>query len=187
MNTKNSMIGYALEIDIKKCFDKISYAWLINFVPMNSKILDEWLKCGYMERDSDTFLPTEEGTPQSSFISPILCNITLNGLEDCVKRIMTKLIGKKLDLTSVGIPVPHTLKEEETLGCVLVRYADDMVFLCRTINSAYAAKFIIDKFLTRRSVVIKEEKTRITDLLSPNYNKLPMIFLGAAFNRLKNN
>jgi RNA-directed DNA polymerase len=44
----------------------------------------KWLKAGYME---DTILyPTEEGTPQGGIISPVLANLTLDGLETVALR-----------------------------------------------------------------------------------------------------
>ena len=53
---------WALEGDIKSCFDKISHAWLLTHIPMEKEILRKWLKAGYMEKT--VLHATEEGTPQ---------------------------------------------------------------------------------------------------------------------------
>ena len=63
----------------KSCFDKISHDWLLANIPMDKTILRKWLKAGFMEED--VFHPTEEGTPQGGIISPVLANMTLDGLE----------------------------------------------------------------------------------------------------------
>src|SRR6266568_4395074 len=70
---------WILEGDIKSCFDKISHEWLLAHIPMEKAMLKKWLKAGYLERQ--VLHPTEEGTPQGGIISPVLANMTLDGLE----------------------------------------------------------------------------------------------------------
>jgi RNA-directed DNA polymerase len=67
------------EGDIKACFDGISHEWLLTSIPMEKAILWKWLKSGYMEKN--VLYPTEAGTPQGGSISPVLANMTLDGLE----------------------------------------------------------------------------------------------------------
>jgi len=43
---------WALEGDIKSCFDKISHEWLLAHIPMEKDILRKWLKAGYMEKNA---------------------------------------------------------------------------------------------------------------------------------------
>ena len=45
----------------------ISHRWLLTHVPMDSVILEKWLRCGFLE-NSKRFA-TEEGTPQGVIIS----------------------------------------------------------------------------------------------------------------------
>src|SRR6266478_8715460 len=70
---------WILEGDIKGCFDRISHDWLLTHIPMEKAILRKWLKSGYV--DGNRLYPTEEGTPQGGIISPVLANMTLDGLE----------------------------------------------------------------------------------------------------------
>lgn len=98
---------WALEGDIKACFDKISHDWLQKNVMIDKSILQQWLKAGYIEKD--VFYNTEEGTPQGGLISPTLANIVLDGLEKAIQNVAKK--GEKVNF---------------------VRYADD--FIC-TANS----------------------------------------------------
>jgi len=71
--------------DIKACFDKISHEWLLSNIPMEKSILRKWLKAGYIEKH--VLHPTEEGTPQGGICSPVLANLTLDGLERRLSEI----------------------------------------------------------------------------------------------------
>ena len=53
---------WILEGDIKSCFDKISHNWLLDNVLLDKRILKQWLRAGYIEKQ--TLFPTSEGTPQ---------------------------------------------------------------------------------------------------------------------------
>ena len=70
---------WILEGDIKGCFDNISHEWMMRNIPMDKRILQKWLKAGFIDRK--TFHETEAGTPQGGIISPVLANMTLDGLE----------------------------------------------------------------------------------------------------------
>ncbi len=59
---------WVFEADIKGCFDYINQDWLIENVPMNKKKLEQWLKCGYLEKQM--YNPTNEGTPQGGIMTP---------------------------------------------------------------------------------------------------------------------
>lgn len=48
-------------------------------------MLHKWLKAGYI--DKHVFHQTEEGTPQGGPISPVLANLTLDGLEDKLRTL----------------------------------------------------------------------------------------------------
>ncbi|MBN3036502.1 MAG: group II intron reverse transcriptase/maturase, partial [Bacteroidales bacterium] len=70
---------WVLEGDIKGCFDNISHQWLIENIPMDIKILQQWLSAGFHE--NKRLFPTTQETPQGGVISPVLANMTLDGLE----------------------------------------------------------------------------------------------------------
>jgi len=71
---------WIMEGDIKGCFDNISHQWLLQNIPMDKKVLQQWLKAGFMENLK--LFPTVDGTPQGGIISPTLANMTLDGLEN---------------------------------------------------------------------------------------------------------
>jgi RNA-directed DNA polymerase len=75
---------WVLDADIAKCFDKIDHNFLIeNTVICDKTMLIQWLKCSIT--DKGVYTDTIKGTPQDGIISPMLCNIALNGLEAAVK------------------------------------------------------------------------------------------------------
>lgn len=74
---------WVLEGDIKGFFDNISHEWVLKNIPMNKRILKEFLKAGFMH--ADTLYTTDEGTPQGGIISPVIANMVLDGLEFIVK------------------------------------------------------------------------------------------------------
>jgi RNA-directed DNA polymerase len=141
------------EADIEACFDRISHPWLIANIPMDKAILRKWLAAGYME---DSVLhPTEEGTPQGGIISPVLANLTLDGLE----RVAREALPRR-SLVNV------------------VRYADDFVVTART-EEQLRQKVIpaIEAFLAERGLRLSPEKSKITrietgfDFLGANVRK----------------
>ena len=150
---------WILEGDIKACFDRIGHNWLLSHVPMDKEILRKWLKAGYMQ--SHVFHTTEEGTPQGGIISPVLANLTLDGME--------RLLSEKFSQGS-----SHAARSKVNL----VRYADDFVITGSTKELLETqVKPTIEQFLLARGLELSEEKTSIThidqgfDFLGQNVRK----------------
>jgi len=163
MSRKNSP-QWVLEGDIKGCFDNISHQWLINNIPMDKSILKQFLKAGYVfERQ---LFPTEAGTPQGGIISPILSNITLDGIENI-------LIDKYHKSKTGRINRRHAAKYKVNF----VRYADDFIVTAETEEIAKEVKELIKDFLKDRGLELSDEKTLIThidngfDFLGWNFRK----------------
>jgi len=132
---------WVLEADIKACFDCISHEWLLNNIPLPQGVLRQWLKSGYME--ANTLHDTNEGTPQGGIISPILCNMTLDGLEELVIKGRNKKV-RKLNI---------------------IRYADD--FIITGASPDYLLNEIkpeVERFLGERGLMLSEEKTKLSHI-----------------------
>jgi RNA-directed DNA polymerase len=137
---------WILEGDIKACFDTISHAWLERHIPMDRTILHQWLKAGYLERH--TFHPTTAGTPQGGPISPVLANLTLDGLE----RLLTERYPK---LTRAG----------KRAKVNFVRFADDFIVTSSSKERLeHEVKPLIMAFLAKRGLELSAEKTHITHI-----------------------
>ncbi|AKB59490.1 reverse transcriptase N-terminal domain-containing protein [Methanosarcina barkeri] len=77
--SKKNSAQWILEGDIKGCFDNINHKWLLTNVPIEKSILTQFLKAGFIYKHH--LNPTKAGTPQGGIISPILANMTLDGIE----------------------------------------------------------------------------------------------------------
>ena len=155
---------WVLEGDIKGCFDNISHQWLIDNIPIDKSILKQFLKAGYVF-DRHLF-QTEAGTPQGGIISPILANITLDGIE--------KLLADKYHKSKSGkINNHHAAKYNVNFS----RYADDFIVTAKTEEIAEEVKELIKDFLADRGLELSDEKTLIThidtgfDFLGWNFRK----------------
>jgi len=70
---------YILEADISKIFDSVNHDWLIKNIPIDERILKQFLKARFIHNAH--LEETEEGFPQEGLISQTIANMVLNGLE----------------------------------------------------------------------------------------------------------
>ncbi len=147
---------WILEADIKGCFDNISHQWMLEHIPMDKRILQKWLKAGYLEKSM--LYATESGTPQGGIISPVLANLVLDGLE----TKLNKRFASKRQRQNVNI----------------IRYADDFVVTGRTKELLEKEVMpIVETHLKERGLELSLEKTKITpietgfDFLGWNFRK----------------
>ena len=153
---KPNSATWILEADITGCYDNISKQWLMDNIPIEKRILKQWLNAGYVEKG--IHFPTRKGTPQGGIISPTLANMTLDGLEQVVHKA-----------------VPRRSRVN------FVRYADDFIVTGKSKkileNQVLPA---LNKFLTERGLQLSEEKTHITHI------KKGFTFLGQTFRKRGN-
>ena len=153
---------WVLKGDIKSCYESISHEWLLRNIPMNTHVLYEFLKSGFVFGHS--LFPTEQGISLGMSISPIIANMTLDGLQKVIFDLQPKY--EQLDYANGN----------------LVRYADDIIVTARTEESAQLIKSKIQKFLALRGLKLSEKKTKIIhisdgfDFLSRNYCKRDGLF-----------
>ena len=144
---------HVADVDIRKYFDTIPHKGLMNEVGKkigDGRVLDlieAFLHQGVLD-EMKLWMP-ERGTPQGAVISPLLANVYLH-------------------------PVDVAMREA---GYRLVRYADDMVVLCRTREEAEAALVKLGELLEGRGLQLHPDKTRIAHLMEkPGFQ-----FLGYEF------
>ncbi len=136
---------WVLEGDIKACFDGISHQWLEAHIPIDKAILHKWLKAGYI--DKHIFHQTEEGTPQGGPISPVLANLTLDGLEDKLRTLH---------------PGYHQHRKAKIN---LVRFADDFIITGSSKELLEnEVKPLVEVFMRERGLELSAEKTLITHI-----------------------
>jgi len=142
--------GYTevIDADLSKYFDTIPHANLLAVVAERIsdgeilRIIKLWLKAPVKEVDKDGKQRNisggkgdSKGTPQGGVISPLLANLYLHILDRIWER--------------------HEL--EKNLGARIVRYADDIVVLCRC--GTERPMMILRQILERLELTLNETKT----------------------------
>lgn len=131
---------WVLEADIKGCFDNISHQWVLDNIPIDKSVLKQFLKAGFVF--NRTLFPTKAGTPQGGIISPILANMTLDGIEDL-------LIDKYHKHPKSG---NASLYQRAKYKISFVRYADDFIVTAKNKEIAEEVKGLIEDFLRDRGL-----------------------------------
>ena len=142
---------WILEGDIKGCFDNINHDWLQSNIPMDKRIMKQFLKSGFIYEGK--LFPTETGSPQGGAISSLYANMTLDGLE--------KVIQDKYHRNSKGNIENHYRAKTKVN---LVRYADDFIITANSRETAEELKLIVSTFLESRGLMLSEEKTTISHI-----------------------
>jgi RNA-directed DNA polymerase len=143
---------YVVDADLKGYFDTIPKDRLLDLV--RRKISDSrvlalikmYLDQGIME-ELRLWTPVT-GVPQGAVLSPVLANLYLN-------------------------PLDHQMAER---GYEMVRYADDFVILCRTLEDAQAALREVQQWVQEQGLTLHPTKTQIVDAREQSF-----AFLGYSF------
>jgi RNA-directed DNA polymerase len=132
---------WVVDADIKGYFDTIPKEKLMKKVEekiADGRVLDLlrlYLEQGVME-GLKQWTP-ERGTPQGAVMSPLLSNIYLDELD----------------------------REMAARGYQMIRYADDIVIVCRTQSEAEEALAYVREWMKRADLTLHPEKTRIVDAM----------------------
>lgn len=132
--------NWVVDADIAAFFDEIAPDVLERLVERRIcdrrllKLLRQWQRAGAL--DGGEVVPTEQGISQGSVISPLLANVVLHELD----RLWEDRCGR--------------------LG-QLVRYADDLVVLCRTERDAQEARRRVGLILSRLGLRLHPTKTHV--------------------------
>jgi group II intron reverse transcriptase/maturase len=130
---------FAVDMDLEKFFDTVSHSKLTEVLSRTIKdgrvisLIHKYLNAGVMTEGREE--PSEQGVPQGGPLSPLLGNIMLNELD----------------------------KELERRGHKFVRYADDMVILCKSKRSAERTMKNIIPFIEGKLFLkVNREKSKVT-------------------------
>ena len=131
---------HVVDADLKAYFDSIPHSPLLADVGhyiADGRVLA--LLEGFLKQDILEGLAQwtpEEGSPQGAVISPLLANLYLH-------------------------PVDVAMAEE---GLEMIRYADDLVVLCRSKAEAQRALDLLGQLVRGRGLSLHPEKTRLVDI-----------------------
>lgn len=147
--------NYAVDMDLERFFDTVNHSKLIEVLSRNIKdgrvvsLIHKYLNAGVMQEGH--FEETNEGVPQGGPLSPLLANILLNELD----------------------------RELEKRGHKFVRYADDMVILCKSYRSAGRTMESIVSYIEKRLFLkVNRDKSKVANLRN-------IKFLGYSFYQLE--
>jgi len=130
---------WVVDVDIVCYFDRIDHEILkkeLQREVADGKVLeliDAYLNQKVLE-GAKTWQP-ERGTPQGAVISPLMANVYLN-------------------------PVDHEMWQE---GHQIIRYADDLVVMCKSRREAQAALRKLEQLSQAQGLELHPEKTRLVD------------------------
>ena len=127
--------------DVKSCYDTISHKWLLQNIPMDRKVLSEFLRAGAVM--NGILFPTNNGISQGGSLSPIIGNMVLDGLQ---KFLLENLCPEGEADSSEG---------------QVVRFADDIFITAKSRSSAENIKRLVLEFLAARGLRLSEEKSKI--------------------------
>jgi len=134
---------YAVCLDLSKYFDTLCHELLMNMLRRDIKdkrlidLIKKYLKSGVME--NGIVMRTEEGSPQGGNLSPLLANIYLD----------------KFD------------KEFEGRGVKVIRYADDILLLAKSIRAAERLLGTSTEYLEKKlKLKVNTEKSRAVSVYS---------------------
>ena len=123
---------------------------------MEKRILRQWLQAGYVE--NTTLFDTDEGTPQGGIISPVLANMTLDGLE----RLLQERYKERRRYKGV---TRWESRRDQPAKVNLIRYADDFIITGRSRELLEnEVQPMVRDFLAQRGLTLSEEKTTITHI-----------------------
>jgi group II intron reverse transcriptase/maturase len=156
--------GYTevIDADLSKYFDTIPHANLMAVVAERIcdgailHLIQMWLKTPVMEvgkdgkrRNVGGGKGNRTGTPQGGVISPLLANLYLHILDR---------IWERRNL-------------QQRLGARIVRYADDIVLLCRR-NKSGEAMAVLRQILERLGLTLNEAKTNVVNAYKGGFDFL---------------
>lgn len=132
-------LKYVTDMDLSKCFDTLDHDLILKFVRKRVTdgsiigLIDNFLKSGVVTEKG--LEKTEIGSPQGGVISPLLANIYLNEFDQFMKSRNYRII----------------------------RYADDILILCKSKRSAEHALEVAGNFLEKKlKLKVNREKTHVT-------------------------
>ena len=134
---------FAVCLDLSQYFDTLCHELLMNMLREDIKdrrlieLIKRYLKSGVME--NGIVMKTEEGSPQGGNLSPLLANIYLD----------------KFD------------KEFERRGVKVIRYADDIILLAKSIRAAERLLRTSTEYLEKKlKLKVNTEKSRAVSVYS---------------------
>lgn len=138
--------SYVVCADIKSYYASIHHNWLMEHVPMDKRVLREFLNAGVIFA-GELFPPAESGISEGSSLSPYLGNFVLDGLQGQIYKCLTGT-EKPLDFSNGS----------------MIRFADDVLVSVKSQNDADKVLECMANFLDERGLRLSPEKTKVCNV-----------------------
>ena len=143
--------GWVLDADISNFFETIVHAQLREMLSQRVRdgvllrLVGKWLNAGVLEAGEHRH--SETGSPQGGVISPILANVYLHEVLDrwFEREVKPRLGGRAM----------------------MVRYADDAVFVFEREDDARRVWKVMGERLAKYGLTLHPDKTRLVDMRHP--------------------
>lgn len=133
-------LRHVVDMDLSKCFDKLDHGLILSSIRRRVtdssilKLIEMFLKGGVMI--DGNWEATELGSPQGGVVSPLIANVYLDAFDQEMKR----------------------------RGHRIVRYADDILILCRSESGARHAMQVASEILEGDlKLTVNRDKTHLTE------------------------
>jgi group II intron reverse transcriptase/maturase len=143
LSLKDDKRPNVVEIDLASFFDTVSHRKLIKLLqirvtdPRIQSLVSRFLTAGILEEEGKLVRP-DSGTPQGGIMSPVLANVFLHYALD-----------------------EWFLKNYASSGAIIVRYADDAVFIFEKEDQAASFKTALKARLEQYALKLNEDKSGI--------------------------
>jgi group II intron reverse transcriptase/maturase len=147
----NHPVGWVLEVDIRKFFDKLDHAHLREILRQRVRdgvllrLIGKWLHAGVLESGCVTHPKT--GSPQGGVISPLLANAYLHEVMD--------------------VWFERTVKPRMKGHAGLIRYADDAVMIFAEESDARRVLDVLPRRFGKYGLTLHPQKTRLVPFKRP--------------------
>lgn len=132
-------LKHVVDMDLSKCFDRLDHELIIQHIRKRVtdssilRLITQFLQSGVMIHGE--LAATELGSPQGGVISPLIANIYLDAFDQAMRK----------------------------RGYRMVRYADDILILCRSAKGAQRALEVATELLEKDlKLTVNNDKTHIT-------------------------
>ena len=145
---------HVVDADLKGYFDSIPHDRLMQRLQEKIadgpvlQLIESFLKADIMDEASQ-WTP-QQGAPQGAVLSPLLSNVYLDPLDHLVAQA----------------------------GFEMVRYADDFVILCRTVEDAAKALELVRQWTSDNGLTLHPTKTQVVDARTTGFSFLGYTFRG---------
>lgn len=135
--------GWVVRCDVKSFYDTMSHGWLLDNVPMDRHVLEQFLRAprSRQPRAGDIgpcgLEHVTEGVPTGNRLSPVMANLILNGLEG------------------------YMVDPDDPSDGLVVRWVDDIVITARSEEGAIGHMERVRTFLADRGMMLNEGKSYI--------------------------